>query len=129
MPIYAGKYDRPFRRRDVPHDTRRRMRMGMWALVVLAAIMISLNGSEMVWVKSSQSSLGKTGLQVQAANQMTTSIFTMANEITALSDAASRGYGFGEAQNGFETVGATVATALDTASASEKAGSEGAAGA
>jgi len=103
-----------------------RMRMGMWALVVLAAIMISLNGSEMVWVKATQSSLSERGLQAQAANQMTTSIFTMANEITALSDAASRGYGFNEAQSGFATMSDAATSALDTASAFEKAGSEGA---
>ena len=104
----------------------RRLKLGFGAVILILAIMIALNGSEMLWVSLTETWIGRAQDQVQVANEISTSAFLMDNELSALSEATARGYGITDAQQGFEAKATALTTALETALASEEAGSEGA---
>ncbi len=104
-----------------------RMKLGFGALLVIAAMLVGLNVSEMLWVDYTQAWIDEQEERTRVANQMMSYVDSLDRDITYVNDAAAQGGAVGQLQESYEADAATLSTLVDTALQSAGAASEDAA--
>ena len=92
-----------------------RMKLGFGALVVIAAMLVGLNVSEMLWVDYTQTSIDEQEERTRVANQMMAYVDSLDRDITYVNDAAAQGGAVGQLQESYEADAAALSTLVDTA--------------
>lgn len=95
-----------------------RMKLGFGALIAVMGIMISLNGSEVTWIKYWQGHTRGTLEEASATNRLTAAISAMRADVSALNEADARGYDHTQAEESFALDSAAATAALDSLIAS-----------
>jgi hypothetical protein len=93
-----------------------RMKQGFGALVVIAALLVGLNVSEMLWVDYTQTAIDEQEERARAANQMMSYVGSLDKNITYINDAAVQGGAVSQLWESFDTDAAALSTLVEEAS-------------
>ncbi len=93
----------------------RRMTLGFAALIAAVAVLVSVNGTELLWIRATEQRIDELEQQANDANRMMALVNSLDKEISYVREAVTQGAAVSQLEESFGTDAAALSSLLDAA--------------